>query len=108
MKNKDKQIRELKEVVEERTTILMLGILFICLLFFFLTIAVFQVKDYKQQLESCQDKVPVWTLNVLCVYDEREGFLEYEELTTMRFESYLSYQQRLEFINGLEYCEVIE
>ncbi len=63
-----------------------------------------KIQGLEQQLQSCQEKIPVWTLNVYC-----QGFEESIEAGfTFIFDSYEKYQRALNMVIEKENCEVIK
>lgn len=102
--NKDKQIRELKD--NQRTLLILVfmgwGILIVVVVGMLVNNHTFSdVRDLEQELQSCQDKVPVWTLKIYCEISEGSfrTTMEYD------FNNYQEYQDALD--NVSEDCEVI-
>lgn len=105
MKNqKDKQIRELNYWKrQERKSNWGWGVSFLGFIVFFIVffINTNQIDNLEQQLQSCQEKVPVWTLNIEC--EDFDGIPRV--VMDLKFDDYRDYKF---FLNDLpERCEVI-
>ncbi|HEC40016.1 hypothetical protein LCGC14_0509190 [marine sediment metagenome] len=110
--NKDKEIRDLKwEIYDLGDDVgdwkfytcffgMMVGVITFLLIFSFVDWV-----GLEQELQSCQDKVPVWTLKFECS-DANVPWLVME--TNENFSDYKKYQNRLRFIEENKNCEVIE
>lgn len=105
MKSKDKQIRELQKKKKEgwRTAII------VTFVFGFLWLATAYIQEIdesklEQQLESCQEKVPVWTFNYTCDWSAIGLISEGKRIhTTLE-----KYEDDLDFYRNTLTCEVIE
>lgn len=103
-KNKDEQIKELKKHKDKGYNVAYVvnvfwAILMLVAALFFLS----QIIDLENQLQSCQEKVDVWTLKVECDYDwEDYEYISYE-LVLNNYEEYLNLLEELED----DYCKVI-
>ncbi len=107
MKNKDKRIKELEE---QKTIWIMIAFLTGTFFLLQLVISIYTFETYghpvelSEQLQLCQEKIPIWTLNIYCedFEDSRAANI------TMEFDSYEKYQRTLNQIIEEETCEVIE
>ncbi|KKK75043.1 hypothetical protein LCGC14_2877690 [marine sediment metagenome] len=103
MKSKDKQIRELESGWFTRN---ILWIFVIVILLVGVIDLRVDKNELESQLQSCQEKVPVWTLRVECY--EEDIKLTFEQ----NFSSYEEYNEFSETIRTQEYklfenCEVL-
>ena len=106
---KDKQIRELRD---NRDNLFYLGIVFIVFsLFLSGWIGYLKdttVPDLKSQLQSCQEKVPVWTLKIICYHTNYLGADTYNIIYESNHSNYQNYLNHLGSVEELENCEVLE
>lgn len=103
-KQQEKEIRELRQ---DRKALFwvgfIVGVFLIQLIFVIAGITGKDVMELKQELQSCQEKVPVWELNVVCSYANNEVIKSWRNFTD--YEDYLDYK---EFYSRKGKCEVIE
>ncbi len=107
-KSKDKQIRELEEKELEWKLMFFTATGFFIV---FLSLWVFDIQahpEFESQLQSCQEKVPVWTLKVECSFspflDSKSAYV----YTEINFTDYQDYLEEKEAANEKENCEVLE
>ena len=104
---KDKQIRELKSSLfnwkAATVFLLMVSVSLILAAVFLETNDEFELKE---QLQSCQEKVPVWTLKVECVDTEYANYIYFEDNYT-DYELYLEVIDRFDEFNDFENCKVL-
>ena len=106
MKSKDKQIRKLKHNFK----FALIGFVMMSIL----AITAASLSDYyeskserlESQLQSCQEKVPVWTFTYFCVQDFELG--HEEKVITYTFGNYEDYKSSLDYIESYENCVVIK
>ncbi len=103
--NKDKE--RIKELEEEKKYI----VFWVCALFgllifsaILLGIATSDREEHFQQLQSCQEKIPVWTLRVICDWDNGN----WKSIWESDFIDYDMYKHRLDYFIDDENCEVIK
>ncbi len=102
-KSKDKQIRELSQ--NDLFFRIFAVIFFLAFVTLGLTIRPLVIEPLESQLQSCQEKVPVWTLKVECNY-EGSGTLQYNHSFVFDRESL--YKNIRENFESFENCEVLE
>ena len=110
--SKDKQIRELKdELLEEQSRIssftwfiagLILGVLILAIIVNYVDTT--DEWELKQQLKSCQEKIPVWTLKYNCDFGNF-GFTSKSERV---YQNYDRYKKDLDYFKSSLECEVLE
>ena len=98
--NKDKRIGKLKK---DRIIFYFFVLVSIVLGVLIITSDI-RIDDSKQELQTCQDKVPVWILKAECKYPLID-FYHYSEKNYTNYEEYLEGKQR---VISFENCEVIE
>ncbi|KKN65849.1 hypothetical protein LCGC14_0477850 [marine sediment metagenome] len=110
-KSKDKQIRELEEKELEWKLMFFVATGFFII---FLSLWVFDIQahpEFEAQLQSCQEKVPVWTLKVECNYspfvNSKSAFI-YTEINFTDHQDYLESLEAVEAGESGENCEVLE
>ncbi len=112
MKNKQtpylKLLVENQKLREERLFWVILSSTFLIILLILnagLKIKSDNIYDLEQDLRSCQDKVPVWTLKVNCITEiENRGNINQTIILT-----YFNYEDYEKAFNGLlDDCEVIK
>ncbi len=115
--NKDKEIRELeRELDNEQSKIgrgltflygVLLGVLILQIVFILTGITGGKIYDLEQDLELCQDKIPVWTFEFECeqqLFKTGTGF----ERGNVSFPNYEDYKFSLDWFEDKENCGVIE
>ncbi len=104
---KDKQIREL----EGDKILLIVGIIVLGLLGLGFGIhSDIKENNLESQLQSCQEKVPVWTLKVECNYSpfvNSESVFIYTEINFTDYQDYLENLEAVEQGESGENCEVL-
>lgn len=106
MKSKDEQIREFERHNSFWKSI---AILFIFATIAYVAVSVVRfniIQDLEQQLESCQEKVSVWTFEFECeqqLFKKGTGF----ERGNISFPNYEDYKFGLDWFEDKDYCEVI-
>ncbi len=105
-KSKDIQIEELEDEVSIWKASFVVAVIFFMI---FLSLWVFDIQahpEFESQLQSCQEKVPVWTFTYHC---EREFLFGFENKTiTYTFNDYEDYLNSLNNFKKSENCEVLE
>ena len=108
IKSKDKQIRELRE---DKDNWFYVGVIFIVFsLFLGGWIGYLKdttVHDLESQLQSCQEKISIWTLKVECIDSENANYIYFENNYT-DYELYLEVIERFDEFKAFENCEVLE
>jgi len=116
MTYKDKRIKELE--IESRKGVLITFIVFVGMIIFVVLYLFEGDKTYEleEQLQSCQEKVPLWILEVECYYPN----INYQGIETFgynvignqnllfKFESYRDYSSALDLAEFDKYCEIIK
>lgn len=107
MKSKDKQIRELREDVSTWKVISIVTFIYFIVFLFLWVFDIQNHSEFESQLQSCQEKVPVWTLKLYCIgHGDFDSY--YQEIN---FSSYNSYENALKNFEGGDKsinCEVLE
>ena len=102
MKSKDKQIT--------RKNLIALGIVvlfIIIILIFGQYILGSKIVKLESQIQSCQEKVPVWTLKIICYHTNYLGADTYNIIYESSHSNYQNYLNHLESVEELENCEVL-
>ena len=99
--NKDKQIRELKE--EKKIVWVALVVLIIMFMMYVIGSYILEY-NLGQELQFCQDKVPIWSFKIIC--------WDYMNLSRISFEGdydvYKDYKEQVDYYNNIKECKVIE
>ena len=107
-KSKDKQIRELKH--KFKWAFIGFGVMAILAMVIAGLFDYYEAKSERleSQLQSCQEKVPVWTLKAECSFspflDSKSAYI----YTEINFTDYKDYIEEREAANKKENCEVLE
>ena len=99
---KDKQIRELEKSEKMYKSFFWYFLIILFLLLIFSGYLVVNKIYLESQLQSCQEKVPVWTLKVECNYSN--GEIIWSERNFTDYQKYLDYGK---FYSRGENCEVL-
>ena len=110
MKSKDKQIRELE--IKFKWAFIGFVVMSILALIIGGFFDYYEAKSERleSQLQSCQEKVPVWTLKVECNYspfvNSKSAFI-YTEINFTDYQDYLESLEAVEQGESGENCEVL-
>lgn len=116
MKSKDKRIKVLERELTKTEKFSAFVILLLMISLGFMVYYDNKANNFEQQLQSCQEKVPLWILEVECYYPninyygmETFGYnVVGSQNLLFKFESYKDYSSALEVAESDKYCEVIK
>lgn len=98
---KNKRIKELERELKHEQKQVMLFMIVSILIFFSLLYGMSKNVELKEKLQSCQEKVLSWDLNVVCFEGEKEEF--YFQRYGLSYEEYNNWEDEL-----IEDCEVLK